>query len=309
MRARRSTKLADEPVRARATGTRAALICKLTVPCIATQMAVLSATTSVLVDRPVCDALGERVDEKRETLGSELEHRTAVGAERDRLAVVACSRGAPRRTAPGNETAVRGRRRRRPRSRRRGARPGRRRPRPTPCVIAWRQLVEDPRDDGHHDGVAVGEVGVDRRSGDPDLTGDGAKRHRLVGSFPVDERERSGDDLLGQPRALATGVALPLWPASVASLPVISPSWARRSPSRTSPHIFTLHPLAHMSILTFVSQRTLVSEPRRTPMRCQDQHSPPADLPPESPASRRRRRTAAGRTATRDASRSCSCSA
>ncbi len=70
------------------------------------------------------------------------------------------------------------------------------------------ELVEDARDNGHHDCVPVGEVRVDRGSGDPDLTRDGAERHRLVGSLPVDERERSGDDLVAQTRALSPRVAL-----------------------------------------------------------------------------------------------------
>ncbi len=73
------------------------------------------------------------------------------------------------------------------------------------------QLVEYLQDDGHHDGVAVGEVGVDGRGRDAHLARHGAQGNSLVRAGPVDQGQRSRHDLVRQPGSLAASV--PLAPA------------------------------------------------------------------------------------------------
>ena len=51
---------------------------RLTVPCRATQMAVLSAKASVLSERPAAMQASERVHQESEALGTELEHRRSA---------------------------------------------------------------------------------------------------------------------------------------------------------------------------------------------------------------------------------------
>ena len=71
------------------------------------------------------------------------------------------------------------------------------------------QLIEDPHDDGHDDGVPVREMGVDRRGGDADLAGYRAQRNRLVRAGPLDQGECPRHDVFRQPGALAASVPLP----------------------------------------------------------------------------------------------------
>ena len=80
------------------------------------------------------------------------------------------------------------------------------------------QLVKHPGDDRQHDRRSIGEMGVDRGSGDPDLAGDRAQRHRLVGPFALDELQSSRNDVLGQAAALTSSIALVPW-QRIAALP------------------------------------------------------------------------------------------
>ena len=72
------------------------------------------------------------------------------------------------------------------------------------------QFVEDPNDDGHEDRVTVREVGVDGGGGDAYFPCDRAQRDGLDRARPLDQGDRPGDDVLGQPGPLATGIPLPL---------------------------------------------------------------------------------------------------
>jgi hypothetical protein len=72
------------------------------------------------------------------------------------------------------------------------------------------QLAEDAQHDGHDDRVPVGEVRIDRRGRDPDLPRHGAQRDGLVGARPLDQRQRTRHDVVGQPDALPACVPPPV---------------------------------------------------------------------------------------------------